>query len=213
MITLALVIEEITDQDFAAYAETHIFEPLGMTRTGFRPTARTDPNVVPTEYDAVFRGRLIQGDVHDETAWILGGTAGHAGLFSTARDLAQFAHMLVNEGRVHGRPFLKPETIRLFTTAAAPGRHTRALGWDTKSPRGYSSAGRFFGPRSYGHTGFTGTSLWIDPDQKLFVILLSNRVHPSRENRRHIPVRADLADLAYQALQGEAEPLLPGRKR
>ncbi|ARA91758.1 beta-N-acetylglucosaminidase [Rhodothermaceae bacterium RA] len=211
MITLALVIERITGQDFATYVREAVFEPLGMTHTGFRPVGQTDASVVPTEYDNGFRKRLIQGEVHDETAWILGGTAGHAGLFSTAEDLARFAHMLVNEGRVNGQAFLQPETIRLFTTPVAPGMHTRALGWDTRSPEGYSSAGQYFGPRSFGHTGFTGTSLWIDPDQQLYVILLTNRVYPTRENRAHIAIRPQVADFAYEAIAGPPAPLLPGQ--
>lgn len=213
VITLGLVLEQVAGQPLDVFARARIFEPLGMTRTGFRPVGAAnvpaDSLVVPTEVDAAFRKRLVQGEVHDETAWLLGGVAGHAGLFSTAEDLARFAYMLVHEGQVGGKAFLKPETIRLFTTPAAPGRHTRALGWDTKSPSGYSSAGQRFGPRSFGHTGFTGTSLWIDPDQRLFVILLTNRVHPTRENRQIIEVRAELADLVYEALRTRGGPLLP----
>ncbi len=212
MITLALVIERITGQDFATFTREAIFEPLGMRHTGFRPAGNgPDTTVVPTEYDKDFRHRLVQGEVHDETAYLLGGTAGHAGLFSTAEDLAKFAYMMVNEGRANGRQFLKPETIRLFTTRVDPdGESTRALGWDTRSFEGYSSAGRYFGPRSFGHTGFTGTSLWIDPDAKLFAILLTNRVYPTRENQKHRHVRAAFADIAYSAIRGEPRPLLPG---
>ncbi|MFQ5571414.1 MAG: glycoside hydrolase family 3 N-terminal domain-containing protein [Rhodothermales bacterium] len=213
MITLALVIEQITGQEFSAYAQEHIFEPLGMRNTGFRPAGATDTTFVPTEVDDYFRLRLIQGEVHDETAWLLGGTAGHAGLFSTAADLARFASMLVNGGRINGYPFLKEETIRLFTTPVDPEHHTRALGWDTRSLEGYSSAGRYFGPKSFGHTGFTGTSLWIDPDQHLFAILLTNRVYPTRDNRGHVAVRPQLADLAYEAIRGEPTLLLPAGAR
>lgn len=209
MIALALAIENITGQPFEDYVEETIFEPLGMTRTGFRGTGQPDPEVVPTEVDDYFRNRLVQGEVHDETSWILGGVAGHAGLFSTAEDLATFAHMLVNDGRANGQQFLRPETIRLFTTSVDPVNHTRALGWDTKSPEGYSSAGRRFGPLSFGHTGFTGTSLWIDPEQDLFVILLTNRVYPTRENRAHVPLRPAIADLAYEALVDPAAAGVP----
>ncbi len=214
MSTLALVLEKITGQDFAAYARDHVFEPLGMTATGFRPAGQPDTSIVPTEVDATFRRRLVQGEVHDETAWILGGVAGHAGLFSTAEDLARFAAMLAQGGRAGGRAFLKEETIRLFTAAVDPTRkqHTRALGWDTKSLEGYSSAGQFFGPKSFGHTGFTGTSLWIDPDQQLFVILLTNRVYPTRENGKIRDVRPAVADLAYRAIVGPPALLLPDAK-
>jgi CubicO group peptidase (beta-lactamase class C family) len=211
MITMALVVEAITGQDFAAYAETQIFDPLGMDDTGFRDVGTPDTTVVPTEVDDLFRNRLIQGEVHDETAWILGGVAGHAGLFSTAEDLATFAYMMVNEGRIYGEAFLQPETIRLFTTRVDPDAHSRALGWDTKSLEGYSSAGQYFGPRSFGHTGFTGTSMWVDPDADLFVILLTNRVYPTRENSKHRAVRARLADLAYQAIVGAPGDVLLDR--
>lgn len=202
-ILLGLAIEEITGMSLDAFTRQEIFEPLGMTNTGFRPAGGgSDPTVVPTEVDNLFRNRLVQGEVHDETAFILGGTAGHAGLFSTAEDLARFASMLVNEGRVGRTQLIQPETIRMFTTRADfDGASTRALGWDTRSVEGYSSAGTLFGPRAFGHTGFTGTSFWIDPDRKLYAILLTNRVYPTRDNSRIGPVRAALADLAYRALR------------
>ena len=209
-ILIGRIIEQITGQPLDIYAREHIFEPLGMTRTGFRKAGvGSDPTIVPTEVDKSFRKRLVQGEVHDETAFILGGTAGHAGLFSTAEDLARFAYMMLNGGHINGQSFLKEETIRLFTTRVdTSGIHTRALGWDTKAPEGYSSAGTLFGPHSFGHTGFTGTSFWIDPDEGLFVILLTNRVYPTRDNRKHIPVRADVADLAFRALHTDnARPL------
>ena len=208
MISLALAIERITGRSFAEYVRSEIFLPLGMHDTYFRETGETDPSVVPTEIDHTFRRRLVQGEVHDEAAWILGGTAGHAGLFSTASDLARFGYMMVNDGKINGKQFLQPETIRLFTTRADKDGSTRALGWDTRSVRGYSSAGTLFGPRSFGHTGFTGTSIWFDPDQKLFVILLTNRVYPTRDNNRHTPVRAELADIVYRSIEGPPELLL-----
>ena len=213
-IMLALLVEQVTQQPFDHFVRESVFEPLGMGSTGYRTTGRPDPAVVPTEIDDTFRKRLLQGEVHDETAWILGGTAGHAGLFSTADDLSRFASMMAQEGRVGGRVFIRPETVRLFTTRAdTTGPSTRALGWDTRAlpgdgPVSPSSAGTLFGPRSFGHTGFTGTSLWIDPDSGLFVILLSNRVYPTRNNTRHGPVRSALADLAHGALRSNG-PILP----
>lgn len=213
MISLALAIERITGRPYAEYVRTEVFLPLGMHDTFFRTTGEPDPSVVPTEIDRTFRARLMQGEVHDEAAWILGGTAGHAGLFSTAADLARFGYMMVNDGRINGRQFLKPETIRLFTTRADPDGSTRALGWDTRSTRGYSSAGTLFGPRSFGHTGFTGTSIWFDPDQQLFVILLTNRVYPTRDNNLHVPVRAELADIVYRSIEGPPELLLLDKLR
>ncbi len=243
-ITLMLVVEAVSRMDFAAYAEQRIFEPLGMDDTGFRPVAPMTPAragvgaratparaevplapasavvpdslIVPTEIDRTFRERLVQGAVHDEAAYLMGGVSGHAGLFSTARDLATFAYMLAHEGRIYGKPFLLPETVRLFTTRVddlGEDESTRALGWDTKSMEGYSSAGQHFGPNSFGHTGFTGTSLWIDPDQQLFAILLTNRVHPTRENSKLSAVRPRLADIAHTAIQGPPEPLLPHADR
>ncbi|MEM1095252.1 MAG: serine hydrolase domain-containing protein [Bacteroidota bacterium] len=211
MIALALVIEEITSQPFAEVAQQLVFEPLRMTSTGFRPNL-ADTRVVPTELDSAFRKRLIQGEVHDETAWLLGGTAGHAGLFSTVEDVARFTSMMVNDGRVGSTQFLQPETIRLFTTRldATGEKHTRALGWDTRALIGErSSAGLFLGPNSYGHTGFTGTSMWIDPDANLYVIMLSNRVYPTRRNRRYMAVRSELADIAYRTLvDDDAAPVM-----
>ena len=208
MITMALVIESIAGQSFDTFAKERIFEPLGMASTGFRVAGEPDTSVVPTEVDDYFRFRLIQGEVHDETAWILGGAAGHAGLFSTARDMTRFAGMLTRQGRHEGAAFLQPETIRLFTTAVDTSQHSRALGWDTRNARKPSSSGAFFGPRSFGHTGFTGTSIWIDPDAELYVVLLTNRVYPTRENRSYEPMRPLVADLAYEALVG-----LPSRGR
>ena len=203
MIMMALVVEQITGEPFAAWCKANIFIPLGMANTGFRVTGYADPNVVPTELDDYFRHRLIQGEVHDENAWILGGTAGHAGLFSTARDLGRFATMMVQQGQHRSEPFLSPETVRLFTTVVDTSLSTRALGWDTRTPPpDLSSSGDFFGPLSYGHTGFTGTSIWIDPDAQLYVILLTNRVYPSRNSYDYLPVRRKVADLTYEALVG-----------
>ena len=199
-IVLAVVIAELTGVSWGDWCRENIFLPLGMESTRFRATpayivrpegenGAVDPDFaacVPTEVDEIFRKRLVQGEVHDERAWCLGGAAGHAGCFSTAEDLCKFAAMMACEGEIpdgQGR-FLKAETIRRFTAVAHPPSG-RALGWDTKSAEGYTSAGE--GPdglslRSYGHTGFTGTSIWIDPESKLWCVLLTNRVHPSRNS-------------------------------
>jgi beta-glucosidase-like glycosyl hydrolase/CubicO group peptidase (beta-lactamase class C family) len=212
-ILLAHIVEQISGLRFDRYARERIFEPLGMWETGYRPVGRgTFLTAVPTEADDYFRYRILQGEVHDENAWIMGGVAGHAGLFSTLDDLARFAFMIVNDGWVGDEQFLRPETLRLFTTAVDPSRtHTRALGWDTKSPEGYTSAGQRFGPRSFGHTGFTGTSIWFDPDERLFVILLTNRVYPTRNNGRHVSVRPALGDIAHGAIRtARPSPILPG---
>ena len=206
IITLYLMIEEITGEPFEDWTEQHIFEPLRMDDTGFRPALETDTTVVPTERDKYFRERLIQGEVHDETAWLLGGVSGHAGMFSTADDLAHFAYMLANEGNIYGKNFLDAGTIEEFTT---PVQGTRALGWDTKSPEGYSTAGDLFSNQSFGHTGFTGTSLWIDPEADLFAILLTNRVYPTRKNEKIDEVRPAFADAAHRAVMGPPELYFP----
>jgi CubicO group peptidase (beta-lactamase class C family) len=205
MIMLAVTVERITGEPFNDFLKRNLYEPLGMLATGFRPAGGlgTSPDVVPTEIDTAYRGGLVQGEVHDERAWMLGGTAGHAGLFSTAEDLARYAAMYLNGGVYNGRRFFKRETIDRFTTRFENDLdHTRALGWDTKSTTGYSSAGRLFGPRSFGHTGFTGTSIWIDPDEQLFVILLTNRVYPTRSNRKIYAVRPRVADTVFESITG-----------
>ncbi|PSQ98250.1 MAG: beta-N-acetylglucosaminidase [Bacteroidetes bacterium QS_9_68_14] len=205
MIALQLVIEKITGQSLAAYAEEHVFEPLGMAHTGFRAAGATgDSSFVPTaDGEDTFYGR-----VHDPLARQMGGTSGNAGLFSTAEDLSKFGYMLVNEGRIYGKQFLEAETIETFTERAEGLGGTRALGWDTKTMgAGYSSAGSRFGPESFGHTGFTGTSLWVDPEQDLFALLLTNRVYPrGGANDKITAVRPALHDLVYQALVENGRP-------
>jgi len=201
MISLALTIEAITGESFDQWCADNIFTPLEMNSTGFRGTGETDPSVVPTEMDNHFRNRLIQGEVHDETAWTLGGVSGHAGLFSTAVDLSRFARMMAQKGHYNGEYFLQPQTIELFTSVVDTSISTRALGWDTRNLNDEpSSAGKYFGPRSYGHTGFTGTSLWIDPDSEAWVVLLTNRVYPTRDHYdRFRGIRGLIADAVYEA--------------
>ena len=206
MITMACLLEEVAGTSFDSYLAKELYAPLGMASTFFVPTGEgcSDPNFVPTEWDGSFRHRLIQGEVHDETSYVLGGVAGHAGLFSSARDLARFAFVLTNDGVWGKQRFFTSETLSLFTTRADTGSSsTRALGWDTRSLQGYSSAGSLFGPRSYGHTGFTGTSIWIDPDRRLFVILLSNRVNPTRANIEIRKIRPELADIVAGSIRDE----------
>jgi beta-glucosidase-like glycosyl hydrolase/CubicO group peptidase (beta-lactamase class C family) len=206
MMLLALAVERITDKPFETFLRENVYEPLGMHRTRFRPAggAGTDTTIVPTEVDTILRKGLVQGEVHDERAWIVGGTAGHAGLFSTANDLARYASMLLNGGVGNGGRIFQPETVELFTTRFENALgHTRALGWDTRRAEN-SSAGSFAGPKTFGHTGFTGTSLWIDPDADLFVILLTNRVYPSRASLGISVVRPKVADTAFLAVTGPA---------
>jgi len=208
MITLMQVVEKRSGQDFASFCEEHIFTPLGMDDTGFRPAQARDPRSVPTTDTT---GTRYRGSVHDPMARDMGGVSGNAGLFSTAEDLAHFASMLVNDGRIFGRQFLQPSTIEAFTTRGDVPESTRALGWDTKSMEGYSSAGAEFGASSFGHTGYTGTSFWVDPEQDLFAILLTNRVYPDDTDDRITDIRPVFADYVHRSLVGPATPLLPGR--
>ena len=197
LILLQLVLERITGQTLDRFTTEKVFAPLGMTSTMFNPdSAQFWTRVAPTEIDSA-RGGLVQGKVHDENANSMGGVAGHAGLFSSARDLTTFAQMLLNGGSYNGVRIVKPETVARWT---APQSRTasRALGWDTPS-RG-SSSGSYFSPRSFGHTGFTGTSMWMDPERGLFVILLTNRVNPTRDNQKHVPLRRAVADAAQSAI-------------
>jgi CubicO group peptidase (beta-lactamase class C family) len=196
LILLQRVVERISGQTLDEFTQARIFRPLGMHDTGFRPSPTLLPRIAATEVDGR-RGGLIRGEVHDPNAWAIGGVAGHAGLFSTARDLAVFAQMLLNNGEYGGVRILRPQTVARWTAPQLAGS-SRALGWDT--PSGRSSAGRFFGPRSYGHTGYTGTSLWIDPERGVFVVLLTNRVNPTAENQKHVPLRRDVADAVQEAV-------------
>jgi len=199
MILLQLVMERITGKTLDVLTAEKIFKPLGMTDTQFQPSLSLRPRIAPTQVDDA-RGGLLWGTVHDENAYAMGGVAGHAGLFSTARDLALFSMMILNGGEgANGVRLVKPATIARWT--ARQGKESsRALGWD--SPEGGSSAGQFFSPWSFGHTGFTGTSIWIDPEKDLFVVVLTNRVNPTRSNTRHVQLRRDVADATQQAVLG-----------
>jgi CubicO group peptidase (beta-lactamase class C family) len=175
-----------------------------MRSTRYLPPGDWKDHIAPTERSQ--DGTIIRGTVHDENAWRLGGVSGHAGLFSTAGDLSRFAFWLLDVW--HGRtpsairptPTLPSELVREWTRRQdLPTGSSRALGWDTPSGP-TSSAGTKLGALAFGHTGFTGTSIWIDPEQDLFIILLTNRVNPTRENGRIARVRPRVADLAVDAL-------------
>jgi CubicO group peptidase (beta-lactamase class C family) len=165
MILLGEILARVSGRPFDEFVEDRVFEPLQMTDTLYRPGADRLPRIAPTEYDE-WRGRMVRGEVHDENAYALGGIAPHAGLFSTAEDLSRFVQMLLNGGVLEHRRIVSRGTVDLFTRKVGEGESTRALGWDTKSPE-KSTAGSFFSPRSFGHTGFTGTSIWVDPDREL----------------------------------------------
>jgi CubicO group peptidase (beta-lactamase class C family) len=194
-IVLTQAIETVFGQRVDSLLQRRVFQPLGMTATGYLPPATWRERIAPTELDP-WRGRVLRGEVHDENAAMMDGVSGHAGLFSSAEDLLTFAEWIL--GQVHG-PVLRQFTRR---QNLVPGS-TRALGWDTPSPQG-SSAGSRLSPQSFGHTGFTGTSLWIDPQRHLAIVLLSNRVNPTRDNPRWTPVRAGIADLVITTLYQDA---------
>ena len=178
-IVLGEAIARLADEPLDRFCQREVFGRLGMSSTGFCPPAESKERIPPTVDDRDFRTRVVQGEVHDENASALGGVAGHAGLFGAARDLATFAHVLL-EG---GRPILRAETITLFTRReTAPPGTSRALGWDT--PSSPSQSGKHFSPRSFGHLGYTGTSLWLDPERQLSVTLLTNRTWPDRAPER-----------------------------
>jgi beta-glucosidase-like glycosyl hydrolase/CubicO group peptidase (beta-lactamase class C family) len=192
-ILLGQVVQRLSGQRLDAYASEHVFGPLKMTDTQFNPDRSLLARIAPTEVDP-WRQRHIRGEVHDENAFVLGGVSGHAGLFSTAHDVTRLCQAYLNGGTLDGARIWTPETIRLFTTVQDSTFSNRALGWET--PNGVNSAGRVMRRPAFGHTGFTGTSIWVDPANDLFVVLLTNRVNPTRQNARIGGVRQGVADMA-----------------
>ena len=205
-ILLGEIVRRAAGEPLDVFAEREIFGPLGLRRTLFRPPPRQRSHIAPT---GLWRGHAVAGVVNDQNAAVLGGVAGHAGLFASAADVARFAQLILREGTLpDGRQLARRETVREFTTRATPpGRGTRsearALGWQAlPTGESVSSAGTLFGARSFGHTGWTGTSLWIDPDRDLFVVLLTNRAFAPRARRSFTllkEVRGDVADAAARA--------------
>jgi CubicO group peptidase (beta-lactamase class C family) len=192
-IILGIVVERVTGQPFDVAVQQRVFTPLGMTEAQFNPAAALRPRIAPTERDP-WRGRLVHGEVHDENAFALGGVSSHAGVFASARDMVRFAQAWLNRPLATGAPLLGAGTWRTFTTVADSTFSSRALGWDT--PTGTSSAGTRMTRPAFGHTGFTGTSLWLDLERDLFVLLLTNRVNPTRERVGIAAVRVAVADAA-----------------
>ena len=210
---LGFVAEAVSGEPLDTFTRRNVFTPLRMTSTMFRPSARVRSRVAPTERFSS-RGHPLRGEVHDPNAYALGGVAGHAGLFATASDLAIFARMMLGGGSYHGVRIVSDSTVALFTRRVAG---TRALGWETCA--GGASCGQHMGERAFGHTGFTGTSIWIDPERELFIIVLTNRIHELPGGR--VPpgavladVRADIADIAELSLaDGGVLPEMPSRLR
>jgi CubicO group peptidase (beta-lactamase class C family) len=199
MIVLGKVIENVIGRTLDKFCTEEIFDPLGMKSTFFNPPDSVKNRIPPTEMDNYWRMKLIKGEVHDENASLLGGTAGHAGLFSTVSDIAKLLEMIMNKGKVNDNQFIKKETVENFASKNNSNSR-RLLGWDLKSISG-SSAGSKFSRESFGHIGFTGTSIWIDPARNLFVVFLTNRVYPSRENKKILRVRPMLHDAVIDAIE------------
>lgn len=203
-ILLGKVIEVLAGRSLDAFCAREIFTPLGLASTRFRPRASALSAIPPTEEDKTFRRRIIQGEVQDENACVLGGVAGHAGVFSNVPDLLAFAKSILDRGRTaSGQPLFTPETLDLFATPqTTPDGQTRALGWDVPTPP--SSSGRYFGPHSIGHLGYSGTSLWIDPGQALAIVLLTNRTWPDRSSDAIRQVRPAFHDAVVESLRASA---------
>lgn len=194
-IILCEILERLADEKIDSFCSREIFGPLGLTRTGYRPPAEWREQIPPTEDDRTFRHRVIQGEVHDENASVMGGVSAHAGLFAPASDVAKFGLWMLGGGK----PVVRPDTVKLFTAAQPVRRgYTRGLGWDRISQP--SQSGRYFSASAYGHLGFTGTSLWIDPERRLGITLLTNRTWPHRESQRIKQVRPAFHDAVMEAL-------------
>jgi beta-N-acetylhexosaminidase len=197
-ILLGEILERATGKTVDQLAQQQIFAPLDMGSSMFNPPKSFLNRIAPTENDAAYRKQLVQGTVHDENAFAMGGVAGHAGLFTTAGDLAVFCQALLNGGIYGHHRVLARATIAQFTAPQPFAGNAATLGWMMPTPD--SSSGRYFSPRSFGHLGFAGTSIWIDPDRQLFVILLTNRVYPTRDNNKIAAVRPAVHDAVIESL-------------
>jgi CubicO group peptidase (beta-lactamase class C family) len=198
-ILLGKALEELIGEDLPSWVRSEVYEPLGLASSGFCPPRALRSSIPPTEEDTTFRKRRIQGEVQDENAWVLGGAAGHAGLFSNVPDLLRFAQEMIEAGWTAGKPLLfAPETVSLFAQRQGPEGSSRALGWDTPSQN--SSSGSHFSLRSIGHLGFSGCSLWIDLENRVAVTLLTNRTWPGRQCALIRKVRPAFHNAVRQAL-------------
>ena len=213
-ILLGEIVERVSGISLDKYCEANIFKPLGMKNTTYVPADEIQKNILPTENDTYWRGRLLQGEVHDEAAAVMGGVSGNAGLFSNAGDVYIFMKMMLNDGQYYN-PYSRglkaeymfnPELINLFTSKFTDlgYENSRALGWDTK-PDGSNSkyripCGELISENCFGHTGYTGTSVWCDVDRKLIIIFLTNRVYPSRENNGIRDIRPEVHNKVIEAV-------------
>lgn len=198
-ILLGKALEVETRESLQHWVAREVFEPLGMAATGYNPPRAARHAIAPTEDDTVLRQRVIQGEVQDENAWVLKGVAGHAGIFSNAPDLLRFAQAILDSNADGAKPGLfEAATLDRFAERQAPEGSSRALGWDTPSEN--SSAGRYFSPRSIGHLGYSGCSIWIDRDAGVAAVLLTNRTWPDRKSQAIREVRPAFHNAIREAL-------------
>jgi CubicO group peptidase (beta-lactamase class C family) len=194
------VLERVGRDSLDRLAQRLVLGPMGMDDTGYRPGCDLRERIPPTEWDREWRGRLVKGEVHDENAAAMGGVAPHAGLFGTAEDLGRSVRFYLCGGSLGDRNVLPEDGIRRYVSRACIVlESTRALGWDTVSEQG-SSTGRHFSRHAYGHLGFTGTSVWADPERDLGVVLLTNRTYPTRDNQGIQRLRPEFHDAVAQAM-------------
>ncbi len=201
-ILMAQVVERVAGQPLDVFLQEKLFQPLNMVDTGFNPSSELLTRIAPTENDP-WRDRVVHGEVHDENAFHLGGVSGHAGLFSTAEDLAKFAEWMLSNfagDTDAGLPNIPASELTQWTgLQSGPEGANRAIGWQKPAPGGGNSAGTLLSADSFGHTGFTGTSIWIDPRNDFYLVMLTNRVHPTRENQRWLPLRGVITDMLMRA--------------
>ena len=199
------MVERISGQSFDQFLDTHYYDPMEIERLTFNPSFKySKEEIVPTEKDSLFRKTLVHGWVHDEAAGLMGGISGNAGLFANATSLAKLLKMLINKGQYEGKQYLKPETIALFTSRAYPEtENQRGLGFDkptldTIPSERYPSEKS--SPESYGHSGFTGNLVWVEPVHECFMVFLSNRVYPTREQKAlyQLGIRGNILDVAIE---------------
>ncbi len=194
-IVLGEVLTRISGEAMDTFCHREISGPLGMAHTVFKPAAELRPQIPPTVDDKTYRRRVVQGEVQDENAFVISGVSAHAGLFANAEDVARFGYAMLRGGA----SILRPETVNLFTRReTSPPGTSRALGWDTPSQP--SQSGKHFSPRSFGHLGYTGTSLWADPERNLSVTLLTNRTWPDANDQSIKRVRPLIHDAIAEAL-------------
>jgi CubicO group peptidase (beta-lactamase class C family) len=205
-IFLGKIIEKVTGMSLQAYSLQEFYKPMGMSSTDYLPLEKTTiDNIAATELDDYFRKELIRGSVHDEGASTMGGIAGHAGLFSNATDLAKLYLMLMNKGSWNGQQYIKPSTVAYFTAYQNESR--RGLGFDKPEKNNQTSATPYpslsVSPSTFGHTGFTGTCVWADPEKGILYIFLSNRVFPTRDNKAFsaLNLRPTIQEVVYKAFK------------